>query len=552
MKHFVKTCVGAVIALIFGVIEYFIFLPSLSLASGGFWWLLFFSLLPATIIIGLWESFEDEDLPVVTGIYGIGTVLTLAIVLFGGLGGTSPFHAEKASQQLKVVEVTSYEEMVSAKTLEEVENTFPKIDQASAEVIANRKLGELVDLVSQFGVDKYCTLINYNGKPYRVSPLMYNSWYKYLKNKENGIPGYVLIDLVTKDAQFIELSEGMQYSPSACFSKDLTRKIKKDYPSAILGDYSFEIDDNGVPYWIIPDLKVTSGIGGLKTNQGCFTVNAQTGEIARYATEEIPSWVDRALDTDIIIHQINNWGTLVNGFWNSMIGQKGVKVSTELYNFITEDDDVYLYTGITSAKADDKSNLGFMTVNMRSGDAKFVTISSADEESAKESAQGKVQEKGYVATDPIILNLNGIPTYALSLKDEGGLVKMYAFVSVEDYQKVEVAEESDGIKAALDNYMKYFNKEETKHPEPQEIKEENITVEQIEKAEVNGNSTYYIVSNGNVYVADIFSGGGTYTEGTPYFSYLPTVKVGDSVTVQYVQKDGYREVIKISSPKCHS
>lgn len=539
--------IGVISTIITGITYYFLVLPSLAISSLSFWSFLFFTFLFSTIIVAAINYLIfDEDIYAPTVALAIITALILVILAIGGFAGSKMTNAKKASDQLTVVEVSKFEEIVSSKTLEEVEDTFPKIDEASAKIIANRKLGELVDLVSQFEVDRYCTLINYQGQPHRVSPLAYSSFLKYEKNKENGIPGYILINLVTKESCYVSLEEGINYSPSAYFSKDLERRIKKDYPGAILGEFNFEIDENGVPYWIVPDIKVTKGIGGLKTTQGAFIINAQSGEIKRYSVEEIPSWVDRAFDTDIIRKQINNWGELSNGFFNSIFTQNGVKTSTDLYNFIVENDDVYLYTGITSAKSEDKSNIGFMTVNMRTGQSKFITLASADETSAKESAQGKVQEKGYVATDPILLNLNSIPTYALSLKDEGGLVKMYAFVSVEDFQKVGVAEESEGISEALNNYMKYFNKQDIEAISPDLFTDTVITVEQIEKAEINGNSTYYIVSENNIYVADIFSGGDTYKEGSPYFSCLPTIKVGDTVSITYIQKEGYREVSKIS------
>lgn len=542
--NLISLLAGSITTVICAVVNYFIFLPPFALSSVGFWVWIISSFGLGAVASGIADYFTDDEKYKSTIAFGSLGVFLLLIFTVGACAGSTFFHASQSSSMLKVTDVSSFTDVVESKSLEEVENTFPKIDQESATTLANRKLGELVDLVSQFEVDDYCTLINYNGKPYRVAPLKYSNIFKYMKNKENGIPGYILIDLVTKEAKYVELEEGMKYSPSAMFSKDLTRRLRSEYSNTILGDYSFEIDDNGTPYWIIPEVKATKGINGLKDTVGVFVVNAQTGDVAHYTKNDIPSWIDRAFDTDIVREQIDHWGEFSNGFWNAHFSQQGVKVSTSLYNFIIEDDDVYLYTGITSAKAEDKSNIGFVTVNMRTGEAKFITISSADEESAKQSAEGKVQEKGYKATDPILLNLNGIPTYALSLKDEGGLVKMYAFVSVEDYQKVSVADESEGISTALESYMKYFKKEDIPVDE-NAILEVNLQIEQIEKAEVYGNSTYYIVSQGKVYVADIFSGGKAY-ENAPYFSCLPTLKVGDTVKVKCIEKDNYYEVREIS------
>lgn len=508
---------------------WFIFRPAISLQSTGFWIMILISMIIATFVSQFLYSFEII-------LWGtIGIVILFVILLIGSSG---MFHATSLQRRLNVQETTEFTKIVEDMDI----NSIPRIDKSVAQNLASRKLGELEDVVSQFEVDDYSTLINYNNSPYRVIPLKYSSPFKYFNNKNTGIPGYILVDLITQEASYIKLDEGIKYSPSACFKNDLKKHIRTVYSSAILGEYNFEINDDGIPYWIVPEIK-PNFVFGVKTIENVIVVNAITGDISNYPILDVPEWIDRGLDTDIILSQIDSWGSYKDGFFNSIFGQKGVKKVTELYNFIIQDNDVYLYTGITSANASDQSNIGFFLVNMRTGDATYTSCASVNEVSAKNAAEAIFPEKAYEATDPLLLNIDGKPTYCTSLKDSAGLVKMYAFVYAADYTVIGYATEQEGMEKAIENYKlalegKSFKVSSSSQNEviteetsisKETFKEASFKVEAFEEVIVDGTTSYYIEHDGNIYIIPI-------TANPKYFMNL---SLGDEIKVKSIEKNNY-------------
>jgi hypothetical protein len=262
----------------------------------------------------------------------------------------------------------------------------------------------------------------------------------------------------------------------------------------------------------------TFGIVGGKDIAGIILVNAITGEMVDYPIAEVPQWVDIAYSAELLVEQADNWGSLKNGFINSIFVQKNVVVTTDGYNYIAVNDDIWLYTGITSVVADE-SNIGFILINLRTKEAKTYMINGAEEYSAMGSAEGQIQEKGYTATFPILLNVAEKPSYFISLKDNVGLVKAYAFVSVENYQVVGVSDTIEGAKA---EYLRMLNIEVPENGSGNSITVSG-TVENIATTVVKGNSVYYIMISGTVYKADI-----------AVSDLLPFIKIGDNVTIAAV------------------
>ena len=312
----------------------------------------------------------------------------------------------------------------------------------------------------------------------------------------------------------------MKYSTSAMFNEKLERKLRFDYPTTNFGRISFEIDNEGKPYYIIPTIKYTAV--GLKAKvTGVIIFDPITGESKKYKNEDIPTWVDIAYSASLIIEQVDDWGTYKNGFFNSIFGQKNVVNTTEGYNYLAMNDDVYLYTGITSVVSDE-SNLGFILTNMRTGKTTYYNVPGAEEYSAMSSAEGQVQDMGYKSTFPLLINLNGKPKYLVSLKDSSGLVKMYGFVDVKDYQKVVVTDSSKGIITAKDNYLASTKKE----AQDDELVIEEIKVENINTAIINGYTNYYVTSASKKYKMSI-----------SLSDNLPFTKVGDTIKIGYYETD---------------
>ena len=312
---------------------------------------------------------------------------------------------------------------------------IPMLDEASANTLANRKLGELSDLVSQFVVSDSSAQINYKARPVRVTYLHYDSFFKWWSNRENGIPAYMVVDMVTQDVDVVRLEEGIKYSPSEYFNRDLVRYLRFHYPTAIFENINFEIDEEGTPYWVASVVKKRIGLFNGDDIQGVVLLNAVTGESVYHEVENVPTWVDRVYSAGLVVEQYNYYGRYHNGFFNSLFTQSDCTTATTGYNYIAMNDDVYLYTGITSISGD-RGNIGFILVNQRTKDARYYSCAGAEEYSAMSSAEGAVQQFSYDATFPLLLNISDQPTYFMALKDAAGLVKMYAMVNVQQYQIV--------------------------------------------------------------------------------------------------------------------
>ena len=339
-----------------------------------------------------------------------------------------------------------------------------------------------------------------------------------------------MVNSVTGESSLIKLDKGMRYMPSAYFFENLYRKLRLSYPTEIFGTESFEVDNDGNPYWIIPTIKYI-GVGIKKEISGVIILDSITGKSEKYNKDNIPTWVDHVYSPDLVIEQVDDWGKYKNGFLNSIFGQKNVVQTTDGYNYTVMNDDVYLYTGITSALADE-SNIGFILTNLRTKKTKFYSVAGAEEYSAMASAEGQVQQMRYKSSFPLLINLNNKPTYLMSLKDDAGLVKMYALVDVVDYQKVVVTEASEGIEKAFDNYLG----DSKLNIDNASLTEKTITINTINIANIDGNSYYYISDiDNNKYRANIKVNDNV----------LPFLKIGDTATIYYQKEDTVTQILDI-------
>ena len=309
---------------------------------------------------------------------------------------------------------------------------IPMLDAVSAARLGNRTLGELADVVSQFEVAPTYTQINFQGRPVRVAPLEYGDIIKWFNNTAQGLPAFIMIDMVTQHAEVVRLPVGqwMRYSPSEYFFRNLDRHLRIHYPTYMFAEPVFHINEEGMPYWVAPRIMRRIGLFGGTDIRGAVLVNAATGATQYYELHEIPTWVDRVFAAELLLQQYNWHGSYQDGFINSLLGQRGVTVTTRGFNYIAFDDDVYLYTGITSVGAD-ASIIGFVLINQRTKEATLYSVAGAEEYAAMASAEGLVQDLRYTATFPILLNIAGRPTYFVALKDAMDIVRMYAMVDVE-------------------------------------------------------------------------------------------------------------------------
>ena len=415
-----------------------------------------------------------------------------------------------------------------ASEIEEVSyDRIPMLDRDSAEKLGDRKLGELADMVSQFEVAENYTQINYHGRPVRVTPLRYGDIIKWFNNRSEGLPAYLIIDMVTQNVEVVRLDEGMKYTTAEHFSRNLYRHLRFAYPTYMFEEPVFEINEDGTPYWVCAKKEKTIGLFGGTDNHGAVLVNAITGESEYY--EEPPAWVDHVYSAELIIEQYDYYGMYHNGFINSILGQRDVTVTTDGYNYIAEGDDVYLYTGVTSVGGDE-SNVGFLLSNQRTKETKYYPCAGATEYSAMDSAEGQVQNLRYTATFPLLLNVAEQPTYFMALKDASELVKMYAMVNVNQYQIVAtgatVAECESNYRQML-RQSNLISDDQTGIDQPVETDRRSLegVIAEIRSAVVDGNSIYFLRFTGET---DF-----TVRMSAADVPYAPLLNVGDRVRVWY-------------------
>lgn len=527
----------AVIAvLVFAAVYYYVALPAVNIHSSDLWmFMIIVVLIVAAVYLGKKKPtrFELKRLKGFKVIVAAG-VLVVGVYLIGSLLSSPIINAKKYQQLLKV------EEGEFTKDIEELSfDQIPLLDKDSATLLGNRKMGSMVDMVSQFEVDELYSQINYQDQPVRVSPLRYANLIKWFTNQKDGIPAYVKIDMATQNTELVKLKEGMKYTTSDHFNRNIYRHLRFKYPTYIFDDLSFEIDEEGVPYWVCPVKKYNIGLFGGVTVGRVVLCNAVTGETEDYAIDEVPEWIDHAYSADLLVQLYDYYGTLKHGYFNSILGQKDCLITTNGYNYLAIDDDVWVYTGVTSVSGD-QSNVGFVLMNQRTMETKFYAIEGATEASAMSSAEGQVQNLKYVATFPLLLNISGEPTYFIALKDDAGLVKKYAMVNVQKYQIVAIGDTVSECEEVYTELM-YQNGIKVDEPDKREVESMTAKISKIAQGVIEGNSHYYIMLEGSEDIFDV-----------SVVDFIDIIKydVGDEVTVEYKKDEKANTVLSLngSSP----
>lgn len=527
---FTRTLINLGVTLLFGLGYFYFELPALNFHAEEFYVFVFLLCAVYCVCAVLTSGFQGEG---VKGYFGfvkkqctipfLVLVALIAAIIIGGLTSWVVIRAGSYSKLLSIKDGDF------ASEVEEISyNQIPMLDEDSAARLSSRKLGELADMVSQFEILPSYTQINYQGRPVRVTSLAYGDLVKWFTNRSAGLPAYLIIDMVTQEAEVVRLDEGMKYTTAEHFGRYLPRHLRFHYPTYMFADPVFEINEEGEPYWVCPRMVKTIGLFGGTDIQGAVLVNAVTGESQYY--EEVPNWVDHVYDANLIMEQYDYYGMYHNGFINSIFGQRDVTHTTEDYNYIAIGDDVYMYTGVTSVTSD-QSNIGFILSNQRTKETHFYSVAGATEASAQASAMSQVQQMRYVATFPLLLNIADQPTYFMSLKGEDGLVKMYAMVNVQQYNIVEtgstVAECEANYRRALADSGLISDGDAEAVPSDQE--EISGAIAEIRTAVLDGNSYYFLRLEGQ----DTF-----YAVNAAENPLAVILNAGDQVTIAYTAGEG--------------
>ncbi len=536
MKLSLKVIISSAVTLLVAAIGFYFILPAINPRSQEFWiyltiltilWGVVYAILTAVTGPTVITKKSPKGFLSLGGVKWVALVaaIPVAVLIVGNIISSTFLNAEAYSNIIEVPEAVFEEDMPETDTV----TNIALMDSSSATMIGNRTLGALSDVVSQFQVGAHYSQINYGGVPAKVANLEYVDFFKWLNNKDTGIPGYVKVDPVNSDAEYIKFASPMKYVDSAYFGEDLRRKLRFSYPTKIFDEITFEMDDNNNPYYIVSCLAPKIGLFGAMDVNEVIIFNPVDGTSEIYSVSETPPWVDNVFTGYLATQKYDWYGMLKNGFWNSVIGNKDCKVTTDDFGYIIIGDDVWYFTGVTSVSADE-SNIGFIISNARTGEYKFYPVIGAEEYSAMQAAEGEVQEKGYVASFPSLINVSGEATYIMVLKDSGGIVKLCALVNVENYSIVATGANQTEAKQEYVKLLRsngIIGEEDIPEPDVTDTRSADITVSDIRTVSVNGTSVIYITDENGV----------LYKQSVAADESVMLIGVGDKLTVKYTDTD---------------
>ena len=560
-KAALKIVISILATLVTAAVAFYVMLPPLNFKAYEFYLYLGIIVLAYAVFSALLSGVisKPEYMPYFKRqmiVPGVIVAVLLVVVGIGYLVSSPFFRAEAYSNIIEVRTDSNFAEEIDKQDAESFSN-IPKLDEGVAATLAPRALGNLAEkgYVSQFSVYPLYTQINYKGTPVRVVPLQYSNIIKWFTNRSEGLPGYIVIDMANEVTTLKELDNGIKYSPAEHFGRLLKRHLRMNYPTYLFGNPSFEIDDEGNPYWICARLDKTIGLFGGTDVVGIVIVDAVSGETEYVAIDNVKSdpkyqWIDRVYDSDLLVEQYNYYGRYQKGFWNSVLGQEDVYVTTEDYSYIAQDDDVYMYTGVTSVTSD-QSITGFVLINQRTKESVYYSVAGAKEQSAQASAEGldEIKAAGYQATFPLLLNIGGEPTYFMALKDvraDGSqIIQSYALINVKQYTKIKVygktlAEclskyiaqlEANGIKVDIDPDKVVDPSTDGDGSTGTQVETKTVTgkIADIRTQVVAGETCYYIKLVGS----DVY-----YSISASKSESAVILNANDTVTIKYVVKDG--------------
>lgn len=542
MKKTKAFVLSAIVALIIGAVYYYISLPAINIHSKGFWGFIISLFAIITLVVafitadknaismdrGLFTLNSGLFKKKIVFVFGIITAALIVIYLLGSLLSSPIVNAKKYQQLISLSERNFSDDIKEISY-----NEIPLLDKESAVLLGSRKMGSMIEFVSQFEVAEDYTQINFNNAPVRVTPLEYGSLIKWLANQSKGIPAYIKIDMASQDVECVKLTEAIKYSESDHFGRYIHRYLRFRYPTYIFDDINFEINDEGIPYWVCPVKDFSIGLFGGQGVSRVVLVNAVTGEHEDYKVEEVPMWIDRVYPPELLVSYYNYYGTLKHGFLNTLFSQKDCLQTTEGYNYIALEDDVWVYTGVTSVGGDE-SLVGFVLMNQRTSETRYYSTTGAKEYSAMASAEGKVQNLGYKATFPLLLNIADEPTYFMALKDGAGLVKKYAMVNIEKYTIVAIG---DTINECEKDYISQLKVNNISVTDTSTLPTVSGRIEKIAEGVIDGNSHYYILLEGNDEIFDV--------SVVDYIDIL-RYNTGDLISIIYTPGDSSNTVLGIN------
>jgi len=348
---------------------------------------------------------------------GLPVIFPLVVFILTVFVISSPvLHASKYADLLEVEEVIEFNE--ADIFLDQEEARF--VDMGLAYRSASELLGEELGVGSRYSIGAM-RIQNVTGDLRWVAPFEHKTFLRWLDN--STVPGYVDVSVKNyKDATMKLEGADINYGVDGFyFSSYLPRHLYLNgYSDALLDDFTFEINDENKPTWVVTIMEPKVGFGG-KVPAGVLVVDAESGKISEYPIDKTPSWVDRIQPLENVVERIQDWGQYQDGFINgAFIGDKVIAPSYGTSFVFDKDGNGVWYTGIQSKGSQQEGTMGFMLVDSRTGTAKFYRRAGITEIAAKRAIEGRVQEAGYYASYPIPYQISGVSTYLSILKDRSG------------------------------------------------------------------------------------------------------------------------------------
>lgn len=537
-------------------------LPALNIRSGGFWWYCIIMALIGTVIFYIAE--KDLNSIIITKIFAVLFIALIVIGVIGSIASSRMVNARRYSNLIEIEE-GSFEKNIQSISTEEEAKDFPLLDVETAQKLGNRSLSE-IEKVSQYEVNEEYNLIKYQDEQYRLSPLEYTSFVKAINNED--IPGYVLVNSKTEETKLINLDNPIKYAPSDIFSQDLKRLLRNKYPRYIFDKAQFDIDESGEAYYIVPVLKPTIGFFGGKVVKSFIIVNAHTGECVEYEPGDLPNWVDHAYSLDYLMRLAKDYYKYKEGFWNTFFSKTNVKAISYTYrgenvneddeedenefvgyNSMLTDEGVQFFTCVVSV-SNDESALGFILANSKTGKITYYDCAGAEESTAQIQAESLYQNYGYKSSYPLMVNVNGEPTYVISLKDKSKINKAFVMINVENYT---ISVSGETLQEALCKYKKEVFGEsenitpkdlqsETSKETEKEIKSKSGNIKELYQATQNGTTQFFFVleNDNNLYISPISNN-----------SRQVQLKIGNNVSIEYYMSPNEELVGIVSKIEIH-
>lgn len=511
-----KWLIALIPTVIIGLLINYLALPAINLQSYGFLSFVLVMLVTYLVFCVIFSINSEGDEVfsffdyVISGI----TIFVLVAILLCSFISSELFHWKEYQG---MIEIEQHDEADFASDVASSTNiaNLAVVDVETARNVGDRTLANIPN-PSWYEIDSEYNLILYQGKQYRISPVNYGGIFKYFSASSTGLPGYVLVDAVTQEAQLVQLEEPIRYSPSALFEYNLKRHLRNQYPSAIFGKSFFEIDEQGNPYWITSVQNPHIGpLGGMMEDSFIIT-DACTGESTEYTVENLPEWVDHAFDLDYLMRLVEYNYSLVRGlfnFSNTDVYHTSYQYRSNSeedgyfagYNTTLSKDGIVFFSGVTPAN-NSESIIGFILANPRTGVVKFYSSIGAEESSAQAAVEGLVSDLKYTATYPTIINVEGKPTYFMTLKDGAELIQRFALCNVANYS---IAVQAPTVEEALALYLDRIGVSIETPEETQEVEKETYTtsgvISFLSQVAVDGTTYYYFQLEGdnNLYLSSI-------------------------------------------------